>query len=82
MKRETNFSSDETYMLIECIGQNIKILENKRTDYVSNGTKKKAWKKIEEIFEKDPNCHNRSSQNLEAKWKSLKKVKYLISTIY
>lgn len=59
-KRESTFSTEETYLLIECISQQINILENKRTDSVSNGAKKKAWRNIAEIFEKDPNSINRS----------------------
>uniref|UniRef100_A0A915KDR3 Regulatory protein zeste n=1 Tax=Romanomermis culicivorax TaxID=13658 RepID=A0A915KDR3_ROMCU len=66
-KRETTFSIEETYLLIECVAQKIDILENKRTDSVSNGAKKKPWENVAEVFEKDPNLVNRSIQNLEAK---------------
>uniref|UniRef100_A0A915II52 Regulatory protein zeste n=1 Tax=Romanomermis culicivorax TaxID=13658 RepID=A0A915II52_ROMCU len=50
-KRETTFSTEETYLLIECVAQQINILENKRTDAVSNGAKKKAWKNIAEFLQ-------------------------------
>jgi len=45
-------------------------LENKSIDAVSNGAKKKAWNAIAEVFEKEPSSNNRTSKQLEAKWKS------------
>ena len=54
-KRETNYSIEETFLLINCIAQNINILENKRTYVVSNGSKRKSRKNMADIFEKDSN---------------------------
>uniref|UniRef100_A0A915L2I2 Regulatory protein zeste n=1 Tax=Romanomermis culicivorax TaxID=13658 RepID=A0A915L2I2_ROMCU len=67
----SNFTTVEIYFLLECVEQKASSIENKRTDSVYAGAKKKTWKDIAEMFSSNPNCRARTEKQLEEKWKNL-----------
>lgn len=71
-QRGPNFTPSEKEALISIVEGFKKILENKKTDSVTNEDKEKAWQKITDIFNSQ-NTTFRSSETLKIFYNNLKK---------
>lgn len=49
-ERSANFNTAEIQLLVSLVGKFKQIIENKKTDAVTNKDKEAAWKKIENSF--------------------------------
>jgi len=65
-KRAPNYTNFEKTLIVELVGQNIQVIENKQTDVVYSQYKEKAWVKLSEEF----NTHNVSGTS--PTWEQLK----------
>lgn len=70
--RKGNFSHPEVQFLVDMIASRKHIIENKRTDSVTNSEKTKAWAEICTVFNAySPNCY-RDVKSLRSKYDQLK----------
>ncbi|CAG9792704.1 unnamed protein product [Diatraea saccharalis] len=68
-ERSANFNSAEVQLLVSLVGINKLIIENKKTDAITNKDKESAWNKIETSF------NSSWISSIERSWKTLK-LKY------
>ncbi|CAG9792690.1 unnamed protein product [Diatraea saccharalis] len=68
-ERSANFNSTEVQLLVSLVGINKLIIENKKTDAITNKDKESAWNKIETSF------NSSWISSIERSWKTLK-LKY------
>lgn len=72
-KRGTNFSTGEVFELMELVNQYKHILENKKSDAVTNKQKLQTWDVIAEKFN-SKQLVPRDSQSLRNKYENVKKT--------
>lgn len=73
--RGSNFSLSEVDLLMTCVFNEIKIIENKKTNTASVREKQSAWKRVENAF----NCNNteaftRDTNSLRIKYDNIKRI--------
>lgn len=49
-RSKVNWQNSERFYLVELIGDRIKVINNRRTDYKSNEAKKEGWLEISNLF--------------------------------
>uniref|UniRef100_A0A915IE20 Regulatory protein zeste n=1 Tax=Romanomermis culicivorax TaxID=13658 RepID=A0A915IE20_ROMCU len=74
-----NFFDLEVNFLLEQVVSRKGIIESKRTDNVATKIKKAAWAEIVEEFHENPECQDRTIQQLQTKWKHLKMLSLYIN---
>lgn len=72
-KRVPNFSSSETELLTHIVRRYSHVLENKKTDVVSNKLKEETWCKVADDFNSTSGVYVRNAQTLRAKYENIKK---------
>lgn len=75
-ERSANFDSAEIQLLINLVAKFKNIVENKKTDAVTNKDKEAAWRQIEENFNScGVSTNARSWKTLKLKYEGIKKNK-------
>lgn len=72
-KRSANFTEGEKTTLINLVCQFRNVLENKKTDAVSNQKKSEMWAKLAESFNATSGRSPRDASSLRSKYDDLKK---------
>ncbi|XP_045502092.1 myb/SANT-like DNA-binding domain-containing protein 3 [Colias croceus] len=72
-ERSTNFSQDETHLLLSLIEARRYIIESKRSDASTWQEKEKAWKDIEKAFNSVTNSVFRDHKHLKIKYEAIKR---------
>ncbi|XP_041979967.1 uncharacterized protein LOC121733698 [Aricia agestis] len=73
-RRGTKFSDSEVRLLSQIVIKYLPIIENKRTDNVTNGAKEEAWSKITASFNAANSGHERRMvKTLKSKYDNIKK---------
>ncbi|XP_017468243.1 PREDICTED: myb/SANT-like DNA-binding domain-containing protein 4 isoform X2 [Rhagoletis zephyria] len=72
-QRSANFTQIEVGMLIELVGKYKHILENKKTDAVSNKEKEASWEKVSNLFNASSGTTSRTASTLKLKYEGMKK---------
>lgn len=73
-KRHKNFTDRETVALISLISQKKHIIENKKTDSLTNKDKLEAWKQIAQAFNATCSGEARSADCLKKYWDNKKRM--------
>lgn len=71
--RASNFNKEEVRLLTELVTKHRSIIENKKTDAVTNKEKEAAWEKIARMFNASSGVASRNAKTLKLKYESLKK---------
>lgn len=71
--RACNFNKEEVRLLTELVTKHRSIIENKKTDAVTNKDKEAAWEKIARMFNASSGLASRNAKTLKLKYESLKK---------
>ncbi|XP_063219715.1 uncharacterized protein LOC134542092 isoform X1 [Bacillus rossius redtenbacheri] len=72
--RNKNLSPEEKIVLLDLVTEHFNIIENKRTDAVTQQNKLKQWQIIASSFNCVSGVHHRSADNLKSVWENLKKT--------
>ncbi|CAG4947965.1 unnamed protein product [Colias eurytheme] len=72
-ERSTNFSQDETHLLLSLIEARRDIIESKKSDASTWQEKEKAWKDIEKAFNSVTNSVFRDHKHLKIKYEAIKR---------
>ncbi|XP_063219423.1 myb/SANT-like DNA-binding domain-containing protein 3 [Bacillus rossius redtenbacheri] len=72
-QRNKNTSQQEKYILLDLVTEHFNIIENKKTDGVSQQQKMKQWQILADTFNCMSGEHHRTAENLKAVWENLKK---------
>lgn len=72
-ERSTNFSAEETNLLISLIETKKNIIENKKSDASTWQDKEKAWKDIEKAFNSASGAVFRDHKHLKLKYEAIKR---------
>ena len=76
-ERSENFTPYEKAFLIETVGLQASVIENKATDANISSQKSEKWREICEEFRRNENCKNRDVTQLSNCWKKMKQVRLL-----
>lgn len=73
-QRNKNMSSQEKNILLDLVAEHFCIIENKKTDAVTQQDKLKQWQIIASSFNSMSGEQNRTAENLKLVWENLKKI--------
>lgn len=71
--RSPNLTAEEKNALVDLVTKHFEIVENKRTDAVTQQTKLKEWIIIAQEFNSSCSNHQRTAENLKIGWENMKK---------
>lgn len=72
-ERSTNFNKSEVRLLTDLVAKHRTIIENKKTDAVTNKEKERTWINISSLFNAATGLTARSTKSLKLKYESIKK---------
>lgn len=75
--RAANFSKGEERLLLKLVNMRSSVIENKKTDVVTNSMKVREWHKITELFNSQNIEQSRDAGTLKRKYENLKRGKYV-----
>lgn len=72
-KRSPNYLPSEKELLLTLVKQRIDVLENKKTDAVSNEERDAGWAALTAEFNSKSGIHERKMESLKDRWDNLKR---------
>lgn len=79
-RRMPNLTECEKKTLIDLVTDHFGVVENKRTDAVTQSKKAAEWQQIANAFNALSTVHHRSAENLKASWENMKKTAKKVRT--